>query len=91
MLKFSQVMLEIGLTLKTLTLTPTPTLTPTLTLTPTPSLPLTRYIVPLFLYVDCNHSGKKPGYLLRSLGMQEADPDAAAALSRFASSSAVAA
>lgn len=50
-----------------------------------------RYIVPLFLYVDCNHSGKKPGYLLRSLGMQEADPNAAAALSRFASSSAVAA
>ena len=47
--------------------------------------------MPLFLYVDCNHSGKKPGYLLRSLGMQEADPDAAAALSRFASSSAVAA
>ena len=51
----------------------------------------TRYIVPLFLYVDCNHSGKKPGYLLRSLGMEEADPAAAAALSRYASTSAVAA
>ena len=47
--------------------------------------------MPLFLYVDCNHSGKKPGYLLRSLGMEEADPAAAAALSRYASTSAVAA
>ena len=46
--------------------------------------------MPLFLYVDCNHSGKKPGYLLRSLGFPEADPGAAAALSRFASSAVIA-
>ena len=43
-----------------------------------------RYIVPLFLYVDCNHSGKKPGYLLRQLGLPEAPPEAAAMLSRYA-------
>ncbi|KAL3925091.1 MAG: hypothetical protein SGPRY_003736, partial [Prymnesium sp.] len=41
-----------------------------------------RYIIPLFIYLDANASGKKPGYLLRSMGFDEAD--GAAALSRYA-------
>jgi len=49
-----------------------------------------RYIVPLFIYVDANRSGKKPGYLLSSLGLPEPpNGDGGAALSRYASSVAV--
>ena len=43
-----------------------------------------RYIVPLFLYVDGNDSGKKPGYVQRHFGLPDAPPGAAAALSRYA-------
>ena len=43
-----------------------------------------RYIVPLFLYVDSNDSGKKPGYVQRQFDLPEAPPGAAAALSRYA-------
>jgi len=41
-----------------------------------------RYIIPLFIYLDANASGKKPGYLLRSVGFEEASSNAA--LSRYA-------
>jgi len=42
-----------------------------------------RYIIPLFIYLDANLSGKRPGYLLRSMGLEEAD---GSQLSRYADS-----
>ena len=42
-----------------------------------------RYIIPLFIYVDSNASGRRPGYLRALLPEVEAAADAAA-LSRYA-------
>ena len=43
-----------------------------------------RYIIPLFCYLDANKSGKRPGYMLDSLGLDVPDTSAAK-LSRYAS------
>ena len=41
-----------------------------------------RYIIPLFIYLDANGSGKRPGYMLSSLGLEP--PEGSDALSRYA-------
>ena len=40
------------------------------------------YIIPLFIYLDANGSGKRPGYMLSSLGLEP--PEGSDALSRYA-------
>lgn len=44
-----------------------------------------RYIIPLFIYVDSNASGRKPGYLRHALPVVDATAGATA-LSRYAAS-----
>ena len=41
-----------------------------------------RYIIPLFIYVDSNRSGRDPGYVLQHMGMEPVADDAG--LSRYA-------
>ena len=43
-----------------------------------------RYIIPLFIYVDANKSGRDAGYVLKHLGVPEAAQNDDAALSRYA-------
>lgn len=43
-----------------------------------------RYIIPLFIYVDANKSGRDAGYVLKHLGVPEVAQDDDAALSRYA-------
>jgi hypothetical protein len=41
-----------------------------------------RYIIPLFIYVDSNRSGREAGYVLRHLGIEPVADDLG--LSRYA-------
>ena len=45
------------------------------------ALPVSQF-VPLFIYLDANGSGKRPGYMLSSLGLEP--PEGSDALSRYA-------